>query len=318
MKKLLIVIPILCVLLFGTGYLVFKPKPEPKFVYHSTATSTPERSPQLINSTKFICQGGKTIDASFYKLPGFSVQASGTPRVPEGSVTVTLSDGRSRTLQQTISADGGRYADEGESFIFWNKGNGARVIEYNEEKDFTNCIVVDTAHATDLPEVYASREGSFSLRLPSIAASGTDGYIIDESFKDQVLPKKVLEGVRFTVPLSMATGTNLSKNSYVAVEYSTATSTCDPNLFLSDFHATTSLSDGGSTYVIATSSDAAAGNRFEETIYAIPGTSPCIAIHYFIHYSAFENYATGTVVEFDRAALINQFDAIRETLIINQ
>jgi hypothetical protein len=53
-------------------------------------------------------------------------------------------------------------------------------------------------------------------------------------------------------------------------------------------------------------------------VYAIPGTKPCTAVRYFIHYSVFENYPPGTVKAFDHAALVATFDAIRRTLRINQ
>jgi hypothetical protein len=43
-------------------------------------------------------------------------------------------------LKQTLSADGARYANSDESLIFWNKGNGALVLEDGKEKDFTNCV----------------------------------------------------------------------------------------------------------------------------------------------------------------------------------
>ena len=66
------------------------------------------------------------------------------------------------------------------------------------------------------------------------------------------------------------------------------------------------------------STGAAAGNRYEETVYTLPGTNPCIAVRYFIHYGVFQNYPAGTVREFDQQALLASFDAIRHTLVIVQ
>lgn len=43
------------------------------------------------------------------------------------------------TLAQTISADGVRYANADESFVFWTKGNGAFVMEGNDQT-YANCV----------------------------------------------------------------------------------------------------------------------------------------------------------------------------------
>lgn len=67
---------------------------------------------------------------------------------------------------------------------------------------------------------------------------------------------------------------------------------------------------------VASSTGAGAGNRYEEIVYAIPGTNPCQAVRYFIHYSFFENYPVGTVREFDKKTIVTQFDQIRRTLIL--
>ena len=44
-------------------------------------------------------------------------------------VSLTLSNGRRITLPHALSADGARYANADESFVFWNKGNTAFVTE---------------------------------------------------------------------------------------------------------------------------------------------------------------------------------------------
>lgn len=63
------------------------------------------------------------------------------PPIPSGSVKIILSDGRTFNLPQTISADGGRYANSDESFVFWSKGDGAMVLENNIEKNYMGCVV---------------------------------------------------------------------------------------------------------------------------------------------------------------------------------
>lgn len=130
---------------------------------------------QPIADVTYACDGGKTIHALYYQRtspsqsatagggvgrdsvsappaeeaarnPGFrgseataTPAAPGMPPTPGGSVAITLSDGRAMTLPQTISADGARYANADESFIFWSKGNGAFVMEGNATT-YANCV----------------------------------------------------------------------------------------------------------------------------------------------------------------------------------
>ena len=81
-------------------------------------------SPKIINDVAFLCSSNKVIQAQFR----------------ERSVNLELSDGRNLTLPQTMSADGARYANADESFIFWNKGDGAVITEHNK-MTFNNCQV---------------------------------------------------------------------------------------------------------------------------------------------------------------------------------
>jgi len=57
----------------------------------------------------------------------------------KNNVRIKLSDGRELSLPQAISASGARYANNDESFIFWNKGNGA-FIEEKGVMTFKDCI----------------------------------------------------------------------------------------------------------------------------------------------------------------------------------
>ena len=202
---------------------------------------------------------------------------------------------------------------------FWSKGNGALVVENGAEKTYRGCVRVATAEAgVKLPSVYANKAGSFSLRLPGILSETTSGYKIDELFSRVLTPKMSIDGTRFTIPTSTASGTNLSNDSYFSVEHIADVTACNANLFFSETQGTSSVIQNGVSYSVATSSEAAAGNRYEETVYALAGTNPCIAIHYFIHYTTLDNYPRGTIVEFDKKALIASFDQIRQTIVVNQ
>lgn len=268
----------------------------------------------------YACRDDKTISATIYPGEAGSVEAGEQP-VPGGSAKVELSDGRDMTLAQTISASGVRYANSDESFVFWTQGNGALVLENNEEQSYIGCVrIAEVPSGSNLNEVYSNSEEGFSLRLPSLAftAGENDSYVVDESFRNQQSPEKVLAGVRFTIPRAKTEGTNLSSDTYFSIESIPQTATCTADLFFDGGHATTMIEENGQQYSVASSSNAGAGNRYEEIVYAIPGTNPCVAMRYLIHHTAIQNYEPGTVEELDMEALLQEFDQIRSTLILNQ
>ena len=80
-------------------------------------------APSLIADASFSCDDNKTIQADFYP----------------NQVMLRLSDGRNLTVPQAISADGARYANSDESFVFWNKGNTAFVQE-GQATSYSDCV----------------------------------------------------------------------------------------------------------------------------------------------------------------------------------
>lgn len=159
-------------------------------------------------------------------------------------------------------------------------------------------------------QTYDDNRLGFSIKYPGDFILDTD-YVYDD------LGGGIeIEGVRFTIPSIMATGTNLSKDSYVSVETMSDVTNCSATPFVPADTAVTTITNEGQTYSYASTSDAGAGNRYEEMVYAILGTNPCLAIRYFIHYTVLENYPEGAVTQFDRQALIANFDKIRHSLKI--
>lgn len=271
-------------------------------------SSGPAIAPPIVVS--YICNDHNTIVATYRNGESTPPAHEGEPPVPGGSVSLVLSDGRAMTLAQTISADGVRYANADDSFVFWEKGNGALVLENDVEKSYTGCVAVAPAPAgVSLPQVYLDSTTGYSIRLPA-------GYAIDPAYQYQELgPNQFISGTKFTIPPAVASGTNLAIDSYVSVEELPDTPECAAPLFIEA--ATSSIfTEGGTTYSLATSTGAGAGNRYEERVYALPGTNPCIAVRYFVHYGVLENYPEGAVRAFDRAALIKEFDTIRDTLTV--
>lgn len=161
------------------------------------------------------------------------------------------------------------------------------------------------------PRTYTSTPYHFSINLP-------DKYAVDESYEYQLAPQKVIKGVKFTVPASTAVGTNLGSDTYISVEQIPEAVPCTGNLFLDGIHAPQDRTENGVDYSVASSTGAGAGNRYEETVYALAGSNPCTAVRYFVHYGVIENYEPGTVSEFDQKALLGEFDLIRSTLLLNK
>lgn len=278
----------------------------------------------------FVCDGGKTIDATFYasgpaapaapavRAPPRAPQsppptrASPTPPpAPNGGVHLALSDGRKLDLAQTLSADGARYADTDESTIFWNKGRGAVVLEHDLQT-YRGCIAV-APDPGGLPQVYESGAEGFSIRYPA-------NYTVDPDYRYEALgPGREIGGVKFTIPASAARGTNLGTDTYVAVEQIPRARNCTADRFLPrEAGEPATVADGGTTYSRARSIGAGAGNRYDETVYALPGTNPCIAVRYFVHYGVLQNYPPGAVRGFDERRLLERLDAIRRTLLVQQ
>ncbi len=179
--------------------------------------------------------------------------------------------------------------------------------------------------ATIFPQSYTDTVRGFTVQYPT-------GYTADTSYVyNQPVQGQNIAGVKFTIPTTLAQGTNLGQDSYISVEELPSSSAgpgqaCSANSFLDtsgmgvSAHLVTD-SVTGVMYSVASSTGAGAGNRYEETVYAITGSPQahgCIAVRYFIHYSVFENYPAGSIQHFDHDALVTQFDAIRRTLVIAQ
>jgi hypothetical protein len=125
-------------------------------------------------------------------------------------------------------------------------------------------------------------------------------------------------GVAFMIPPKLALHTNLSTDSYLSIESAPSTDTCKPNAFLATSDTQRDEDHGSLLWSVATSGDAGAGNLYDETVYALKGSHPCLAIRYFVHSTNVGNYTPGTVKQFDRAGLFGTFDRIRSTFALAQ
>ena len=271
----------------------------------------PSTGGRPVAQAEYVCNGGKTVSASFYQGPAAPVQP-GEPPKPSGSVKLALDDGRSLELAQTLSADGGRYANADESFVFWSKGNGATILENNAEHDYAGCVTA-AADPGGLPQVYHDGQRGFTVRYPA-------DFVLNADYEYQALgPGKGIKGVKFVIPAKTAEGKNLSSfDTGVSVEALSGVKDCQAGLFLSGGTEmpVKTVTENGTDYSFATSTEGAAGNRYEESVWTLPGAEPCLAVRYLIHSTVLENYPPGTVTAFDHDALVGLFDKIRRTLTV--
>ena len=119
-KRALIISSILILLGLSAFYLYKKFSPKIPIVEQPVN--------EVINNVTFNCASSKNIQAIFYK----------------DKVDITLSDGRNMILPQVISASGARYSNADDSFIFWNKGDGA-FIEEGGKATFVECLIAGTS-----------------------------------------------------------------------------------------------------------------------------------------------------------------------------
>jgi membrane-bound inhibitor of C-type lysozyme len=160
MKKNLLLIILIMIILAGAWILYMNSVPNKNSVSWPAISSLPtSTSPSLslasstlsaassskpISQVTYVCKNDKTIKAAFYEGKLIPVKPGESP-IPTGSVKLVLSDGRNLDLPQTLSADGARYANTDESFVFWSKGDGSLVLENDAEKDYVGCVVPNKA-----------------------------------------------------------------------------------------------------------------------------------------------------------------------------
>jgi hypothetical protein len=156
-------------------------------------------------------------------------------------------------------------------------------------------------------ETYKSDQG-FAITLP-------EGYTVDPNYTYQQLgPDKPIRGSSFTIPERIWQGSNLSSDTYLSVETLPGAAACTADLFLSGGDSPQPVTDKGVAYSVASLGEGGAGNAYEQTVYALAGSRPCTAVRTVIHSTNIGNYDPGMVTEFNKAALMAQFDKIRRSL----
>ncbi|HEY8950011.1 MAG TPA: hypothetical protein VIM56_14090 [Rhizomicrobium sp.] len=157
---------------------------------------------------------------------------------------------------------------------------------------------------------YRDPNGLFSVAYPP-------GWSVDTSHTYTALgPGKEIHGVAFKVNPDFTKGTNLSTDSYFAVEVLPGAAQCTPDLFLDDAVDKVRTKPGrhGITWLVLDGADAGAGNIYDETVQAAADSKPCIATRAFAHSTNVGNYDPGTVKAFNAAAFNRTIDRMRASL----
>ncbi|MEK7530827.1 MAG: hypothetical protein AAB573_03080 [Patescibacteria group bacterium] len=139
-------------------------------------------------------------------------------------------------------------------------------------------------------------------------------FVLDTEYSYTGLgSEKEIRGVSFSVPAAYTEGTNLSTDSKLSVEWANGAD-CTAASFIDGGYIAPTPENSVYPFDVQTSTGAAAGNRYEETVFALPS---CHAIRYLIHYGALENYGPGTTRAFDRQKLLDTLDAMRRSLVLD-
>jgi len=168
---------------------------------------------------------------------------------------------------------------------------------------------------TEVPQTQAPTQMATSTYATSTySIVYPNDFTKDESYFYDQFSGKPIYGVKFSIPLAVATGTNLSSTSYLSVEQLPRARKCSGDIYLPDDVKASDSTENGVLYSVATSTGAAAGSLYEEMVYAFPKSSPCTAVRYYIRFANMGNFEPGTVREFDRGMLLSALDAIRVSL----
>lgn len=161
-------------------------------------------------------------------------------------------------------------------------------------------------------DVYADYNLGLSLRYPS-------DFTVNEEYNYAGMGRDMLiQGISFSVPESKLKGTNLLPGTQASVEIIPNMPSCNVRLFLPDPSGITSFIEGDVLYSSAYRKTSNNKNDFEERVYAVAGSSPCIAIRYLIRTEPITSYNAASVSVYNRKDLLSVFDTMRRSLVVQK
>jgi hypothetical protein len=202
--------------------------------------------------------------------------------------------------------------DKDEIIVFWNIGKTAFITE-GEEETFSSCIELSSRQG-NLSEVYKNSDMEFSIRYPK-------DYKLNEDYSYKILGENnIINGISFQVPSSLTDGTNLSADSYISVE---AIDSSNKECALSNFVGedreleTFEIKINNNSYLQTSFMELTAGNRYSQRVYITDEDNyTCLAVRYFIHYMDISNYPENEVSDFNEDKLLENFNLIRDSIIL--
>lgn len=244
----------------------------------------------------YYCANNKTIDATF----------------ATSSVALTLSDGRSLTLPQTISGSGIRYeaSTTNSNTVFGSEGDNGFLLE-NGKATFDMCTAA-TVEQSDAPgyETYTDPSKTFTFAFPSnFSVTGTNpgfnpGWSAPATTSGMVLAKVVASK-------------DLQPNTNFVEAWFTVGASSDPSAVATCYDTlsgtkstTTPVTIGGTQFKKLEFTGVGAGNIYDTTSYRTVRGNECYAIEYTIHSANIQNYPKGSVQPFDEAKVTAALEEI--------
>lgn len=233
----------------------------------------------------------------------------------DAEVAITLSDGRSFTLPQAVSASGIRYeqgAGTEQEYLFASKGDNAFFME-NGKSTYDNCVANSTpTESQNGMKTFTDSGKSFQFHYPEDLAvtGGGVGYSTDWSFGTASLGMLL---AKVSVPKTFEPKTNFSEARF------TVGTSADPQAVhdclaapQGSSAAPVTVTINGTSYTKFVSGDAGAGNFYETTSYHALRDSQCYAIEYTIHSTNLGNYSPDQGISaFDKAKV----QAVLESMV---
>jgi membrane-bound inhibitor of C-type lysozyme len=247
------------------GYTVVN---KPPVVHPPVVTTTPTTalSTNVTNTTTYTCDRGNTITANF----------------SEANVVLTLSDGRSLTLPQVVSADGTQYKSG--TTLFVNKGDEA-FLQENGSNNYDNCLAGLNNTVMNGRKTFINQGNNYMFSYPQnfILSGGGIGYTQNWKMGGDSTMGLLLAKV--SIPKEFQPKTNFGDATF------TVGTSSDPQALSTCLGTSKSwILISNVPFTTVTTSGAGAGNRYDTTSYRAIRNNQCYAIEYTIHYVALANF----------------------------
>ncbi|MBX9765298.1 hypothetical protein K2X83_01510 [Patescibacteria group bacterium] len=191
---------------------------------------------------------------------------------------------------------------------------------------FSVAVLVALAFGAHLYSVSELTGGAYGARLNTYADYNLGlsvrypaDFTVDDSYNYVGLGQdKYIQGISFSVPASKLKGTNLLPGTQASVEIIPNTPSCHVKLFLSDPSNIRSFIDGDVLYSSGMHKSENSKSEYEEQVYAITGSSPCVAIRYLIRTEPITSYNAASLASYNRKDLLSVFDTMRHSLVVQK